>query len=556
MPEASTRSLRDLIRKGAAWSTLDVVITRTFSFAIGVLVARLLSPADFGIYAVAIVVHSIVINVSDLNVGGALVRDDTEQVGTAAPTVATISLMTSVVLGTLMAVGAPFLAQLLGEPSATTAIRVMAISLPLAGLSAVPGALLRRHFRMDRMFIADAANTVVTAVVVIVLALRGWGPMALAWSYVAGQVLTTIVILAFSPVLYRPGWDRGEARRLLRFGLPLAGGTVIGFTIQNADYIVVGRMLGAVPLGLYLLAFNISGWPLNVFSSVVRSVSLPGFSRLREGGEAMPEHFASALRLVSRITFPVCLFLGALARPLILTVYGDKWAGASKALIGLAIFAACRTVIELFSDFLVSLGRTRPLFTLQLPWLAALVASLIVLVGRFGIAGAGAAHALVASFIVLPMLVHYVSRERVPPSSVAGALLPSFGWAGLCAVVAGLVAWGISMPPLACAIGGATGLAVYVVPYRSEIRRAVAARRERRRHRQAASEEGTEPEHPAESWADGLEGPGDQAWTPELELLVEPVFLTPTSGPTMSAPPPDSPDLGDQTTQPDARSGP
>ena len=331
-----------------------------------------------------------------------------------------------------MALTAPILAKLLGAPHAASTIQVMAITLPLAGLAAVPSALLRRDFQMDKMFVADTANTVASAVIVIPLAIAGWGPLALAFSFVAGQVLTTILVFAYCPERYWPGWDRKEAAGLLRFGTPLVGANILGFSIQNVDYIVVGRMLGPVALGLYMLAFKISGWPQNVFSAVIRSVSLPAFARMREDGSDMCQPFLRALRMVSRLTFPVCLFLAALARPLIVTVYGDQWATASKALIGLAVLGASRTIMELFSDFLVSLGRTRAVLLVQVIWLPALAGALVVAVGRLGIEGAGIAHATVAAAVVVPVYVYLIRRAGVPSQMVAeSCYLRSAGRASL-----------------------------------------------------------------------------------------------------------------------------
>jgi PST family polysaccharide transporter len=380
-----------------------------------------------------------------------------------------------------MALTAPILARLLGAAQATSTIRIMALTLPLAGMAAVPSALLRRDFRMDRMFIANTANNLASALVVIPLALAGWGPLALAWSFVAGQVLTTILVIVFSPTRYWPGWDRRQVGDLLRFGVPLVGANILGFSIQNVDYIIVGRLLGSVQLGLYMLAFNISGWPQNVFSSVVRSVSLPAFARLHEQGANMAKQFVSALRLVSRVTFPVCLLLGALAHPLIVTVYGSKWEAASRALIGLAILGAGRSIMELFADFLVSAGRTRALFIVQIIWLPVLAAALLVLVGRFGIAGAGAAQALVASIVVVPAYGYFVRRAGVPALLMARAVLPSLCWAAVSAFAAWLVSTQFATPLLACAAGGAAGLGIYLIPYLPEICRMVAGRRAGRR---------------------------------------------------------------------------
>ena len=81
----------------------------------------------------------------------------------------------------------------------------MSLTLPLAGITAVPSAILRRDFRMDRMFFADMGNVVVGGGVAIVLALNGWGAFALAWSWVAGQVVTTAMLLTYKPGRFKPG---------------------------------------------------------------------------------------------------------------------------------------------------------------------------------------------------------------------------------------------------------------------------------------------------------------------------------------------------------------
>jgi lipopolysaccharide exporter len=477
VPEGERDSLRTLVRRGALWSALDVTVNRTSGFLIGIVVARLLKPADFGIYAVALVVHSILINVSDLGIGAALVRDDDAQVKASGRTVTTIALASSITLGLLMMVLAPELARLLGAPRAAAAIRVMAITLPLAGITAVPGGLLKREFRMKTIFVADTANNLASGVAVVVLALAGAGPLALAWSFVAGQLLTAIILFVRSPAYYWPGWDVRETRRVLGFCLPLVGANVLGFTTQNVDYIVVGRLMGSVSLGLYMLAFNISGWPQNVLGFVIKSVSLPAFARLKEGGGSMADHFCGALKGVVRVTFPVCLFIGALAHPLVLTVYGSRWAAASQALVGLVVLGAARTLVELFSDFLTAQGRTRPVLAVQIVWLPALIGALIVLVNRFGIAGAGAAQAAVAGLVVMPMLVFFVNRAAVPWRDVVAAMLPTFGWALATAALGWYVASLIEVPILAGMAGGAASVLAYVIPYGPEVQRRLSTRR-------------------------------------------------------------------------------
>jgi PST family polysaccharide transporter len=428
-------------------------------------VARIVAPSDFGIFAIALVVHMIVVNVSELGVSSALVRDDPARLPISAPTVATLSLATGAVLGVVVAACSSLLARGLGSAHAASAIAVMAINLPLAGLTAVPAAVLKRDFRMDRIFVADMANMLVSAVVVILLALAGWGALALAWSWVLGQVATTLILLAYKSGRFRPGWNWAEARRLLAFGLPLAGANLLAFLVLNVDYIIVARVLGTETLGFYLLAFNISGWPTNVFGAVIRSVSLPAFSRLRLAGEAMPVQFVRALRLVAAVTVPICFIIGALARPAVVAIYGTRWAPAASALVGLSVLGASRILLELSGDFLVSLGRTGAVMLAQVPWLLALTAALIVVAPEYGIRGVGWAQAIVVVAVVGPVYAVFLRRSGLRIGDMLIALLPAILLGLLAGAAAHLVASRLGNPVLACVAGGAAGLLTAAIPF-------------------------------------------------------------------------------------------
>ncbi len=229
----------------------------------------------------------------------------------------------------------------------------------------------------------------------------------------------------------------------------------------NVDYVVVGRVLGATALGFYVLAFNISGWPMNVFGAVVRSVSLPGFAHLQRDGEDMAERYTKALGLVATITFPICFILGAVGRPLVVTVYGERWGLAATALIGLCVLGAGRILLELSGDFLVTLGRTRAVFVAQIPWLIGLTVALVIGVHGHGIAGAGAAQAIVVVGLMLPLYTFILSQSGVRPMAVLRALGPPTAWAAMAAAVAWLVSQQVSQPALACMAGGAAGLVAY-----------------------------------------------------------------------------------------------
>ena len=394
-------SLAGRVSGGLRWSVVNTIVGRVGQLLLGVALARLIAPEEFGVFAAALVAVTVISSISELGVSLALVRaPDRAEAARLAPVVTTLSLASGLALAALMAVGAPLLATSLGTGDATEPIRAMSLVLVTAGAAAVPAALLQREFQQGRKLLADTAAFGVSVVVAVVLALDGHGVWALVWSRLALHAVSAVLLIALAPARYRPGFDRAVARELLRFGLPLAGASLVVLGLMNVDYAVVGRTLGPAALGLYVLAFNISAWPVNAFSTPVRAVSVPGFAQLGEDGRNA--RFGEALGLLLVPVVPVCVLLGSLSGPLVRLVYGDRWAAAAAPLAFLVVLGAARVVTELAYDFLISAGAVRASFVLNLLWLASLVPALAVGAQLGGIEGVGAAHVAVALLVVLP----------------------------------------------------------------------------------------------------------------------------------------------------------
>ena len=191
--------------------------------------------------------------------------------------------------------------------------------------------------------------------------------MSLGVGRLAGATAGAVLFIWSEPVRF--GWNRKIARKLLKFGLPLAGSSIVVFSVKYVDQFVVGSVIGPVALGFYVLAFNLSSWPIAVFSQPVREVSPAAFARLQHDPSALRSAFIVSLGLLTAVTLPVCLVLTGAADPLIAMVYGLAWTPSAAALGWLGVLAGVRIVFELVYDYFVVLGSTRVVFTVQLVWL-------------------------------------------------------------------------------------------------------------------------------------------------------------------------------------------
>jgi O-antigen/teichoic acid export membrane protein len=417
IPKGGSSTLLSRATHALGWSFINNAAGRLGTLGIGIVLARLLGPHAFGTFAVALVALAMLLSFNELGVSLAIVRwqGDPREI---APTVATISIATSVLIYIGCFLGAPAFSSAMGAPTATNVVRVLAINVIIDGVVSTPVAMMQRHFQQGKKMIADQANSWLGAGVSVTLAVIGFGAMSLAIGRLTGALVSGVLYVALSPEPLRLGFNPGHARALLRFGVPLAGASIIVFAITDADQLVVGHFLGATMLGYYALATNLSNWPVNMFSVPVRSVAPALFSRLQHDPKAMRTGFVSGMGLLASVALPICLILSGAAWPLIGFVYGPRWALAAEALVWLGVFSALRILFEFVYDYFVVLARSRVVFTVQLVWLIVLVPALVFGAKRAGIAGVGMAEVAVAALLVVPWYLYELSRVGIPLPSL------------------------------------------------------------------------------------------------------------------------------------------
>jgi PST family polysaccharide transporter len=460
--DVSTESIGRQAGRGLRWSLAGTIIGKAGGFVMGLVLARLLAPADFGVYAVAVAAMAFVMHVNDVGLIAATVqwRGRLEDM---APTAATMAVSFSVVIYGIFWFAAPAIAGIAHLPQATGLIRLVTVVILVDGVTAVRSAALMRTFRQDKLIRANIAGLAANAGVAIGLAASGAGPYSFAAGVVAGAIVTGVLVFIGAGLPWRLGIDPSVARRLLAFGIPLAASLGTEAVLLNADYIIIGHLVGADSLGYYLLAFNISTWALGIISSAVRYVSIAGFSRLSEVDSAtLSAGVHRSMPLLFTGLVPIVVLTAALASPLVTTLYGGEWAPAAPVLRFLMILTVVRVLTSFALDILMGAGATRSTLWVNLGWAVALVPALIFATSRDGILGAAIAHAIVGVLVAAPVTVVALHRVGVRLGPVLPALArPVF--AGVVAGGATLLAEHASGPhPVArLCVGGTAGLLVY-----------------------------------------------------------------------------------------------
>lgn len=443
------------------WSLLAGMSTKVASFGMGLVLARLLAPSDFGLYAIALAATGFVMHVNDVGLIAATVqwRGRLREV---APTASTMALTFSLVIYGIFWIGAPAFAELAGNPDAAPVVRVLTAVIVVDGIIAIRVAALQRHFRQNWIAIASMVGFAANAPVAITLAASGAGAYAFAYGQLTQEIVTGIIVLAAARLPVRLGLDLAVARKLLGYGIPLAASLGVEALLLNSDYVVVGRLLGATLLGYYLLAFNISSWVANTLGTAIRYVSVAGFSRLAEQDGALSPGVCQALRALLALVLPIAAMFAVLATPLVTFLYGDRWEPAAPVLRWLMLLAVIRLVAGLMLDVLMATASTRAALWVNLAWALALIPALIGGTTVGGIAGAALAHVVVGLCVALPVSILALRKAGVDVTPVGRSLVRLLLAAAAAGLATAAAAWPWGTPFVQLALGGLAGACVYI----------------------------------------------------------------------------------------------
>jgi len=332
---------------GARWAFLTGLTTRFAPTVFTVVLARILTPADFGLVAVAMVVVAFVGLFQDLGLKQALVqRREVDARLTGAVFWGGIGV--GVVWFVAIFLSAPLFGRLYRSPEVVPVLRSLGALFLITPLGLVPEALLLRDLRFRRLFALELLPSIVPGVVAIGLAGLGLGVWALVWGTLAGSALRTGTLWALVP--WRPGRPArfGAWRQLMRFGGWVSLEAILGWMIANLDQAFAGRFLGAAGAGVFRMGVALALFPATGVSQTVGRVLFPAYSRLQDEPDRIREGLERCIRLVAIVSVPVGVAAVAYADPVVPVLLGEHWrpavdvirilapAGVLASLVGVA----------------------------------------------------------------------------------------------------------------------------------------------------------------------------------------------------------------------------
>ena len=460
--------------RGGGWLLLLRLVERTLGLARIFVLARLLSPDDFGLIAIGLMAISLTRSIASTGFRQALVQkqgDVEDYLGTAW----TVNFIRDLILAAAMVATAPLVAGFFDAPGARPVLQVLAVSWLLSGLRNIGTVHIHRRLAFRRFFVYQMSARSTEMIVSITAAVVFMNVWALVIGLLASNLAELVMSYVVAPRPKKIGLNLRQARELFQFGRWVMGSTAVGFLLLQLDRIVVGKIAGVATLGLYEVAYHISTLMSRELRRVLARMSFPAYARLLgeapgDIGQAFLKLFQAATLLVIPVAFGTIL----LADGLVQHVLGDRWLSMTTTLQILAVFTILQTSSTMVVPLFNGLGRPDLLAKILAARLGILAVIIYPFTRWWGMEGAAIA-VVVSSAIIDPVVWTVLMRLiNIGIRDVLGALAPALAGGVTLAMVV-LLAGGTVLQPddlarfvglaVAGGLGYLAGLATWAVVF-------------------------------------------------------------------------------------------
>jgi O-antigen/teichoic acid export membrane protein len=455
--------LFDRVVRGGFWVFGFSITQEILALARLVILARLLSPHDFGLGGIAVLVLGTVDTFSQTGFDSALIQKKADT-GSYLDTAWTVGILRGVAVFAVVYLIAPYGAAFFRTPGATVLIRVIGLSALARSFTSIGVVQFRKDLQFDRQFAWQFTGRLADFTIAVVAAFAFRNALALVLAFVAGDVAKLVASYVLHP--YRPRFaiDWAKARELFGFGKWLLGLGIVAFVLFQGDNALVGRVVGTTLLGFYQLARRVSYVPASEIAHVISAVTFPAYSKIQDDRAKLKEAYLMVLEVTSLAALPLAGLILALTPDITSLFFGTKWLPAVPAMRLLAVWGALSAIAATADPALMAVGKPRSLTKYQAVQLLSLALVIYPATVRWSIAGTSFALVLAA---ILPC---YLALRKVAGTTGCGAwsmarmiVLPVAASAAAGAAVWGFGRCGIT--ETARAAGFAAAVALYAATY-------------------------------------------------------------------------------------------
>jgi O-antigen/teichoic acid export membrane protein len=464
-PSRYNEDLRKKTRWSILWTVVRIASDQMFSFVVFVILARLLSPREIGIFALAVAFTEVsrVIAIQGMVQNIPRAKKLTPEL---ADTVFWTNLAMSIVVAFVVLGIAPIIMDVINQPDAAAPLQALGFVLPIAALGATHMSLRLREFGHKSLALRSVVGGTIGGAVAIAAAFAGWG----IWSLVVQRFVTESLNALLAWLSYRwvpsGGFSMKQLRAIWGFGFNMALTQILGLLPRRAMDLVLGTVIGAAAVGIYRTAGRTTELVGNGTIAPFTTVALQTLSRLQTDTKEMTKAFRWMVSRSAMLTIPAMVGFGVLAPDAVPAIYGEKWRDAGVLAQTFACLGVTYSVSNFAAPLLMALGRGATLRTLAITQLIAtvVVAALAAPFGIFVVAWTS----VLRGYCSLPFTLWMLKRASgITPWEALGAI----GKPLIASLIMGAAVWGLMdlirpmfeqpLVPVVICVG--VGMAIYAV---------------------------------------------------------------------------------------------
>ena len=400
--------LRTRVVRAGFWVFALRIMSQVFGLARTIVLARLLIPADFGLFGMVLLAMSVINTFTQTGVNAALIQKQ-KDTSPYLDTAWTVQVIRGIILALIAFAIAPYVASFFGVPAAKLVLQVIAFSVFLEGFGNIGVVYFQKELEFNKQFAYQISGTIADVGVAISAAVLLRSVWALVLGLLAGNLVRTVVSYFIHPYRPRLSFDLQRFKELFGFGKWFFCSSILQFLITQGDDILVGKLLGVRALGFYQLAYKLSNLPAIEIAHATSRVTFPAYSKLQDNLPRLREAYLRVLQLTAFLSFAIAGLILVLASDFTRIVLGENWMPMVPTVQALCIFGMIRSISATAGPIFYSVGKPKIQTRLSAIQLAIMAMIIYPLTIRWGILGASFA-VVISSIVALILISREVSR--------------------------------------------------------------------------------------------------------------------------------------------------
>jgi len=401
--------------KGISWMGALRVVTRSLALVKIAILARILVPAQFGIYGIASLVLGFLEMLTETGINIFLIQKKENPTssrlrGTGIDEYVNsawaVSIVRGFLIGTLIFVLAPFIASYFKNENAVFILYLVSVVPVIRGFINPSCVKYQKNLEFNKQFKYDSVIFFTDAVFAIGLGIITRSEN----SFVYAMIISTFLEVVLSFIYFEPkpkfAFEKTKTLEVINRGKWITGAGIFNYLFQNLDDILVGRVLGTTSLGIYQQAYKISTLPVSEVGEVFNKVTFPIYVNLKDDTARLKKAFNKTLLIISLFVIPFGFIVFRFPTEIINFVLGSNWIAAAPALQLLAIYGVVKAISNSFFSLFLGIGKQEVVTYVTLISTLILLAILYPLIMIFGILGAAYA-TIIATILSTPLTLYY-----------------------------------------------------------------------------------------------------------------------------------------------------